>query len=215
MKQFFKVVCVVMLLSTEASSSGIPVSQKEKGYAEVLSQAFCESDLPEKDKMGKRTLDEVHTYAELKQDLRSSFPNSFTVCSTLMATNYQSSVEPLFFTILDNQLDQMLAANLRPSITSKMALMLSIGSPGQIHDKIPPTFPHEWVKSCVAVDEKSKTIDWVVDGNSVLRYENFTKMKHFPKTLSNKLILGANSYGGKWFAVSGKVTNLNIFSSSL
>ena len=36
-----------------------------------------------------------------------------------------------------------------------------------------------------------------------------------PKNLSGKLILGAVSYVGKWYSVSNKVTNLNIFSSFL
>ena len=51
MKQFFKAVCAVMLLTTEASASGILVSQKAGGKTKVVSQAFCESSLPEKDKI--------------------------------------------------------------------------------------------------------------------------------------------------------------------
>ena len=36
-----------------------------------------------------------------------------------------------------------------------------------------------------------------------------------PKDLTGKLILGATFYGGKWYPKSNKVTNLNIFSSSM
>ena len=38
---------------------------------------------------------------------------------------------------------------------------------------------------------------------------------NLPKNLSGKLILGAVFYTGKWYSVSNKVTNLNIFSSFL
>ena len=40
----------------------------------------------EEDYKGKGTLEEVHTYAELKNDPRDDLPSSFTICSSVMTT---------------------------------------------------------------------------------------------------------------------------------
>ena len=53
-------------------------------FCGYLCKAFCESSLPPQDKTNKKTLDEVHTYAELKHDPLASLPYSFTICSNLM-----------------------------------------------------------------------------------------------------------------------------------
>ena len=75
----------------------------------MVSLAFCESGLPAEDKMVKKTLEELHTYAELKDDPRASLPDSFTVCSSTMTTGCQSFVSPPFFNILDNNGGQFMA----------------------------------------------------------------------------------------------------------
>ena len=76
--------------------------QRRTSFTDVVSIAFCEADLPPEDKMGKQTLEEVHSYAELKYDPRASLPDSFTVCSTIMITGCQSAEWPSFFNIFDN-----------------------------------------------------------------------------------------------------------------
>ena len=63
---------------------------------DVVNIAFCEADLPPGDKMGKKTLEEVHSYAELKDDPRASLPDSFTVCSDICLPYFLKGV---FFTI--------------------------------------------------------------------------------------------------------------------
>ena len=80
-----------------------------KRLSNVVSHAFCESSLPAEDKMGKETLDEIHTYAELKHDPRASLPDSFTICSTISVTSCPNYAWPAFFTILDNDRAQLLA----------------------------------------------------------------------------------------------------------
>ena len=62
MKQFYEVFCVV-ILSAIVGSSGIPVSRKII-RTNVINHAYCKSSLSEEDKMDKKTLEEVHTYAE-------------------------------------------------------------------------------------------------------------------------------------------------------
>merc|ERR1712218_293213 len=85
-------------------------------------------------------------------------------------------------------------------------------------DTIPPLFPNTWSRSCMAVNTTSGFIQWVVEGTLVLTTtsEEVKESKSKPKDLSKKLVLGARSYGGRiWVAPTHKVTNLNIFSSSL
>ena len=65
-------------------------STKEIVDTNVVSLTFCETRLPAKDKMGKKTLAEVHTYAELKHDPRASLPRVFAVCSTVMVIDSPS-----------------------------------------------------------------------------------------------------------------------------
>ena len=38
---------------------------RDEGYLDVVSHAFCESSVADEDNVGKKTLEEVHMYAEL------------------------------------------------------------------------------------------------------------------------------------------------------
>ena len=114
------------------------VAPKDKFCTYVVDHSFDEERLSAKDMERKSTLKEIHTYAELKSDPTSYLPGSFTVCSTIMGTIYHSFERTFFFNLLDNQLDQIIAANLRISITSEMFLLFPTGS--TFYKKIPPTF---------------------------------------------------------------------------
>ena len=218
MNRFFFLVALVLLITARASSedkcsSGL--NSKKCSY--VVNHSFCEANLPPKDLESKDNLNEIHTYAELKHDPRSALPDSFTICSTIMATDCKSVKPMKFFNVLDNQLEQIIAPGLTPIIDSWLAIDFSTWSTVGIVDKIPPTFPNQWIRSCFAVNSVSGSISWVVEGVSILSMES-EKLKSslkLPRNLSGKLILGSMSYGGKWYSVSNKVTNLNIFSSSL
>ena len=187
----------------------------------VVSHVFCKDKYPLKDRIGKHKLEEVHTYAELKLDPISPLPDSFTICSSIMATDCQSPAAPIFFNLLDNNRQQWLAPWLtKPtardaSIDGRPGIDFSTWSKKGRYDKLPPMFPNQWVKSCLAVNTSSGSIDWVVEGAAVLSMttEDMSNRKRIPKKLQKRLILGAMSFENKWFAVSSKVTNLNIFST--
>ena len=91
MNRFYALFCMISLAAI-VSSNEISLLQRTRDIAQtnVVSLSFCESYLPAEDKMGKKTLEEVHTYAELKHDPCASLPDSFTVCSTNMITGCQS-----------------------------------------------------------------------------------------------------------------------------
>ena len=208
----------VLFLSEKISSSGIPIPHKTKTSTNVVSHAFCESSLSEEEKTGKKTLEEVHTYAKLKHDPRASLPDSFTICSAIMTTNCQNGKWPTYFTLLDNNKNQLLAPDRSSgSMESLFYIIYSKGYSNQGLDTIPPLFPNKWSRSCLTVNTTSGFIQWVVEGTLVLTTtsEEVKESKSKPKDLSKKLVLGARSLGGVWFAPTHKVTNLNIFSSAL
>ena len=189
-----------------------------QSFINVVSHAFCDSSLYAEDKMAKQTLEEVHTYAELKRDPRASLPDSFTVCSTIMTTNCRSNIWPTFFTILDNDRAQFLAPiRNHGTIESLFLILFSKGSSEVEIGQTPPFFPNQWTRSCMSINTTSGSIQWVVEGTLVLTTisEEVKNSKSRPRDLSKKIVLSARSVGGVWLAPSHKVTNLNIFSSLL
>ena len=198
---------VVLLLSTsskvQSEQACAPGSEK---CTSVLSHTFQGADLSPKTKL----LGEVQTFAELKYDLRSSLPNSFTICSTVMATKHPGYY-PIFFNLVDDQQGQIIAPWFFPSIEGRLGIYFATWSTDAIYNKIPPIFSNHWYRSCVAINSSSQSIDWVVEGSHVLKSQKVRE----PLGLPQSLILGALWYGGKWKPVSNKVTNLNIFSSAL
>ena len=52
----------------------------------VVNHEFCITCLSDENLEEKETLEEVHTYAQLKNDPRADLPMSFTICSSVMAT---------------------------------------------------------------------------------------------------------------------------------
>ena len=135
-----------------------------------------------------------------------------------MTTNCQNFEWPTFFSILDNNRTQLLAP-IRSfgSMESLFFIFYSQGYSDQGEDTIPPLFPNKWMRSCLAVNTTSGSIQWVVQGTHVLTTisEEVKQSKSKPKDLSKKLVLGAFLYGGVWTTPSHKVTNLNILSSAL
>ena len=213
MYQVYGLFCMI-LFSAEASSNEISFPQRTN----VVSLTFCESSLPAEEKMGKERLEKVHTFAQLKDDPLASLPDSFSVCSTIMIKGCQSYIWPMFFNILDNNKDQFMAPFLSYGvIQSRLMIAFNQGDSQTLIGKVPPLFPNQWTKSCMAVNATSGLINWVVEGTLVFssEFEEMKNSKSQPKDLGKKIVLGAESYGGSWFAAPEKVTNLNIFSSLL
>ena len=210
MNQLCGLICII-LLSAKASSNEISVLHNTN----VISLGFCESSLPAEDTMARKTLEEVHTYAELKHDPRAALPQSFTVCSSIMTTGCQSYEWPTLFNILDSNGDQFLAPwHSHGIIISRLTIGFRDGISPMVTGKVPPLFPNQWTRSCMAVNTSSGLIQWVIEGTLVVASE-FAEMTNPSTDLSRKLVLGASSYGGPWRASAEKVTNLDIFSSPL
>ena len=87
MSTFRKLILWLLLSTVNIGEANKDVRQHQgtsaisKTSTYVINFDFCLSQLPAEDKVGKKTLEEVHTYAELENDPRASIPDSFTVCS--------------------------------------------------------------------------------------------------------------------------------------
>ena len=178
----------------------------------VVSHEFCLSCLTGNDKRRKETLKEVHTFAELQNDPRASLPPSFTICSTTMTT-YGNN--PLFFTLIGRNGSQLFTLRVRQlskGLGRRFSLNNNLASVPTM-----PVFPHQWVRSCIALNTLSGLVQWVVDG-LLMEHNTLTDIKdskNMPTDLTGKIILGVNQWASKWAAYRSKVTNLNIFSSAL
>ena len=182
----------------------------------VVSHEVCQSDLTDEDKTSKSSLEEVHTYAELKDDPKSSLPASFTICSSVMTTECPDTYSRVLFTILSDQKKQLLAAKIvvRDKKGKAGSIFQLSHSQGRLASKmLPPLFSYQWIRSCLAINSTSGHIDWVANGNLVLT-GTFGRAK-LPESLAGKLILGVDAYkdSTQWYALSNKVANLNIFST--
>ena len=107
MSTLHKLFLLLLLSTVNSGEANKDVTQQTRetratSKTSVVNLDFCSSDLPAKDKVGKKTLEEVHTYAELKHDPCASLPHSFTVCSTIMATDCVFHRWSIFFNILNN-----------------------------------------------------------------------------------------------------------------
>ena len=141
----------MVFLTAKASSNGNLLRRRTSA---VVNLAFCESSLTAEDKVGKRRLEELPTFAELKHDPRSSLPESFTVCSTIMATDCQYHSPP-FFAILDDNRNQILSPFLSVAKVSTLRIYFFQEPTPFIIGKTPPLFPNQWVKSCLAINTTS------------------------------------------------------------
>ena len=204
------------------AANNIPLQRRTRttvnSFTDVVSHAFCDSSLQAEEKIAKKSLEEVHTFAELKHDPRASLPDLFSICSTIMTPSCRSDIWPTIFTILGNDQTQFLAAiRNHGSVESLFEILYSDGLSGAIIGQTPPLFPNQWTRNCMAVNTTSGLINWVVDGTLVMTTisEKVQRTKSRPRDLSKRLVLGTRSIGGVWFAPSHKVTNVNIFSSAL
>ena len=114
--------------------------------ASVVSHEVCQSDLTDEDKMSKSTLEEVHTYAELKDDPKSSLPPSFTICSSVMTTECPDTYPRVLFTILSDQKKQLLAAKIvvRDKKGKAGSIFQLSHSQGRLASKmLPPLFSYQ------------------------------------------------------------------------
>ena len=178
----------------------------------VISHVFCEAciEMPL-----NPTLKDSHTYVELKHDPKASLPTSFTICSMVMAP-FDGLLQ--IFNLLGKDGQQFLPAVIYQYASSEGPNMELYFYKNQVSGNIPLVFPHQWVKSCMAVDTGSGLVQWVLDGTLVESkvIGEMINSTNVPTDLTGRLVFGAVEYAaGSWMMISNKVANVNVFSSAL
>ena len=167
-RSLMKITCRLLFLILVINGSA-QQQNRITSFTDVISNMFCDTHMSTEEKTGIKTLEQVHTYAKLKSDPHASLPDSFTVCSTLLTESCKSYAWTLFFTILDNQGAQLMAAWLtHGSEERKYGIDFAEGSAQRVISEIPPLFSNEWTRSCMAINTTSGLIHWVAEGILVL-----------------------------------------------
>ena len=178
----------------------------------VLNHEFCQS-CPER----VLSLEDVDTYSELKYDPRASLPSSFTVCVSVLVTT--NNLSPSLFTLLGNDKQPWFAAKISQKVSFLGRKFFYTVSNQYVKIDTMWMFPNQWVRSCLALNTLSGSVQWVARGELVDN-STFSEIKDNVLTdLGGKVILGSFyqtlSSKAKWHKSSNKVTKLEIFSSAL
>ena len=139
------------------------------------------------------SLKEVHTYSELKYDHRASLPSSFTICVSILVM--RDNPQPGLFVVLGK--------NGQPWFSAKIA---QFGNFVGRHFYYPVQnqflrietlwmFPNQWVRSCLALNTVSGSVQWVARGALVDNSTLAGITNNVPTDLSSKVILGGYYYG--------------------
>ena len=175
---------------------------------EILNFEFCYSCLDERNQERKESLREVHSYAELATSPTDPLPSSFTICSSVMTT-FGTDHYLMFFGLLGQDQNQWLSAALylheSENVLSTILLYGIKNADKTLGEDI---FPHQWVRSCMAINTESGLLQWVVDGTLVENniIDQIKDPLNRPTNLVGNMILGNNiCFFLKWNPLSRSV----------
>ena len=97
------------------------------------------------------------TFAELLKDPKASFPRSFTICSTAMASNMDTKTSSgfiVFFTLTGLD-DLPYLTGLYDKDQSGSFGLVTGSFYSKEEAEIPKVFPEQWLSSCIAVNTES------------------------------------------------------------
>ena len=146
----------------------VQANQRVKRDDELLSKTSVvshEFPLTEDNLLLKPTKEDLHTFAELTNDPKASFPPLFTIC---------------------NYLNAFLAAGMKSlGLLSGLFYFKPKGNINRV-------FPEQWISSCLAVNTESGLLQWVLDtqlvANVTIEAIRQNAPEH-PSDLSGRLLL--------------------------
>ena len=187
---------VIVSFLSFGSSSLVYGQNKEtigRTHTDIISHEFCYSCLGEKNQERKQSLTDLDSYVELENKPTDSLPASFTICSSVMTTQGTDHYL-MFFGLLGEDGNQWLSAALYiHESTNVLSTSLFYGIKNA-DKKLPPIFPFQWVRGCMAINTESGLVQWVVDGALVENntIDEIKDPKNRTTTLVGKIILGNN-----------------------
>ena len=191
-----------------------------RGEGNIETTKMITSEVDQSNVEFKEIYSELKTYALLQNDFKGSLSTEFTICSTIYTT-HQFDHYPLILLGRDDHIFfKTYIVNTNDALKNASSVGLAIRNIEYHKDKtlVPKVFPEQWVKSCVAFSVLSGSIKWVLDGNLILDITSETLKKAenlAPTNLTGKIILGAAKSSAGWKSSRFRMTNLNVFSSSL
>ena len=162
---------------------------------EIINFEFCYSCLDEKNQERKESLRELHSYVELEISSKDPLPPSFTICSSVMTT-FGTDHYLMFFGLLGQDENQWLSAALYLQESKHVLSTILLYGIRNADKTLSPIFPHQWVRSCMAINTESGLLQWVVDGtlveNNVI--DEIKDPMNRPTNLVGNLILGKQKF---------------------
>ena len=100
----------------------------------------------------------------------------------------------MFFGLLGTDKNQWLSAALYVPESKNILSTILLYGIKNADKKLPPVFPYQWVRSCMAINTESGLVQWVVDGTIVENkiIEELKNPLNRPTNLDGNLILGNN-----------------------
>ena len=161
---FLLPVCFILAVASQNTgivNRHIRSANGSKEHAEVtsvVSMDFCYSCLQKDAKGYKTSYEQLPVFAALSNDQRASFGPSFTICSTV---NNPGGHHQVFFTLLGQDGNLAIRAYLL-NVNERAEVFLTFGK-DVVHKpntSVPLVFPHQWVRSCLAVSNQSGHLLW-------------------------------------------------------
>ena len=162
-------------------------------HTDIISHEFCYSCLGEKNQERKQSLTDLDSYVELENKPTDSLPASFTICSSVMTTQGTDHYL-MFFGLLGEDGNQWLSAALYIHESTNVLRTSLFYGIKNADKKLPPIFPFQWVRGCMAINTESGLVQWVVDGTLVENntIDEIKDPKNRTTNLVGKIILGNN-----------------------
>ena len=214
--------------TTNISNQTLNIQDNLVETTKVVNTLYCTS-CPESPKERKSLYydwyEQTPNYAKLAEDTYPSLPSSFSICLGVSIT--MNHGQQMFLSIRGNEEKPFLGLAFSGSPAS--GLQLIIGStwiPMHTAHGLPHliyTLPNQWVLNCLSISFENGMAEWVIDGEVIVsanmsvtwRKASAEAEKNRPTNLSGKILLGVIETPSGWVSPGNKVTNLNIFSSSL
>ena len=189
----------------------------------VLSTSFCYYCLPAEARGHQTSPQLAPAYIELAGPASPHLPIDFTACSTTTSLPDDDGTL-LLLSILDQTGEnQLLSLSMysRGFEDRQSTFYVAFNDFSHLSLKsLPMFFPHQWVRSCLAINGHTGLLQWVVDGHLLVDHLQFTSWREglaekLPKNLTGRLLLGIEGSHSQWLSVKQRMTHLNIFSSPL
>ena len=186
-------ICPILLVFLLHPSS----SSESPDAGATLKMINIVNNLTDEQRELEATVQDLKTYALLKNDPKGRLPSNFTICSTILTTKDGFHYPFLLLGKDDQVFVKTYIDNIERGLVNTSKVSISITRSHESHQNsysVPTIFPDQWVKSCLAISVEFGSIQWVLDGILVLDITSDTLKEaadQAPTNLVGKIVFGA------------------------